>query len=172
LAGERVETVVERLGNVLAAELGYELIDVEYHKEGPDWVLRCFIDAPDGIGIEDCQRFSEAFEPVLDKEDPIPGSYLLEVSSPGLERTLKKDRDFVRFAGNWVEIKLHQPIDGRKLWSGELLGFKTATSGAAETDQVILLKIDETIIEIPRKIVANARLAPELLSPKGGKRKK
>lgn len=151
---ERIEAVVERLGNEVAAELGYELIEVEYRKEGPDWVLRLFIDHENGIGIEDCQRFSEALGVVLDEKDPIPGKYLLEVSSPGIERPLKKDRDFVRFAGKMVEIKLIKPINNRKTYRGELMGIT-----GDDSERKVALKInDSNILEIPRNEITKANL--------------
>lgn len=166
MAGERIEKVVENLGNALAATLGLELVEVEYRKEGPDWVLRCFIDKPDGVGIEDCQRFSEAFGPILDQEDPIPGSYLLEVSSPGLERPLKKDHDFERFRGNMVEIKTHQALNGHKIYRGELVELRRAAP-----ENLIVIKSDGNIVEIPQKMVAKAHLVSELFSPKGGNKR-
>lgn len=151
---ERIEAIVERLGNEVAAELGYELIEVEYCKEGPDWVLRLFIDHENGIGIEDCQRFSEALDVVLDEKDPIPGKYLLEVSSPGIERPLKKDHDFIRFTGNMVEIKLVKPINNRKTYRGELMGIT-----GDDSERKVALKIDDSnILEIPRNEIAKANL--------------
>jgi ribosome maturation factor RimP len=154
LAKERIEVIVERLGNEVAAKLGYELIEVEYRKEGPDWVLRLFIDHENGIGIEDCQRFSEALDGVLDEKDPIPGKYLLEVSSPGIERPLKKERDFIRFSGNMVEIKLIKPINNRKTYRGELMGIT-----GDDSERKVALKIDDSnILEIPRNEIAKANL--------------
>ncbi len=165
---ERIETVVERLGNQVAANLNYELVDVEYRKEGPDWVLRCFIDKENGVGIEDCQRFSEALDKVLDEADPIPGKYLLEVSSPGIERPLKKEADFIKFAGKLVEIKLNKAINNRKTYHGELLGII-----GGELDRRIGLKIDDTnILEIPRNEIAKANLRIEICSGEGGKKRK
>lgn len=158
MAKERIETIVERLGNQVAADLGYELLEVEYRKEGPDWVLRCFIDHENGIGIDDCQRFSEALDVVLDEEDPIPGKYLLEVSSPGIERPLKKELDFIRFAGKMAEIKLIKPINNCKTYRGELLGMVGDHSG-----RKVALKInDSNILEIPRNEIAKAKLIFEI----------
>lgn len=168
MAKERIETVVERLGNQVAANLGYELVEVEYRKEGPDWVLRCFIDSETGIGIEDCQRFSEALDRVLDEQDPIPGKYLLEVSSPGLERPLKKDRDFLRFAGNMVELKLVKAFNNQKIYQGELIGLV-----GDDLERKVALKIDESnIIEFPRNEIVKANLIFEIYGEKGGKKRK
>jgi ribosome maturation factor RimP len=168
LARERIETSVTRLANRLAAQLGYELVEVIYSKEGPDWILRCTIDtiAAGSVGINDCQRFSEALEKLLDQEDPIPGHYLLEVSSPGLERPLKTERDFERFAGRQIAIRLHQPLLGRKSFSGQLLGI----SGSAAT-AVIKIKSDDQLLEIPYSNLAKVNLAVELFGGEGGRRK-
>lgn len=158
MAKERIETVVKRLGNQVAADLGYELLEVEYRKEGPDWVLRCFIDHENGIGIDDCQRFSEALDVVLDEKDPIPGKYLLEVSSPGIERPLKKDRDFIRFAGKMVEIKLSKPINNCKTYRGELMGMV-----GDDSELKVALKIDKSnVLEIPRNEIVKANLILEI----------
>lgn len=165
--GRIVEKVIE-LANPLAAELGYELVDVEYRKEGSNWVLRCAIDCETGVGINECQRFSEALERLLDTADPIPGSYLLEVSSPGLERPLRKDGDFVRFAGNMVEIKLSRPLDGRKTYSGILSGVRQAeNSGSLK----IVIDNQGQITEIPREMITKANLSADSLNPKKGGKK-
>lgn len=165
---ERIETIVERLGNQVAANLNYELVDVEYRKEGPDWVLRCFIDKENGVGIEDCQRFSEALDKVLDEADPIPGRYLLEVSSPGIERPLKKEGDFIRFAGKMIEIKLNKALNNRKTYHGELIGLL-----GDESERKVVLKIDDlNILEIPRNEIAKAKLLIDISSGEGGKKRK
>lgn len=164
---ERIEDAVERLGGPLAEELGYELVALEYRKEGPDWVLRCFIDSPTGIGINECQHFSEALGKLLDEKDPIPGSYLLEVSSPGIERPLKKDKDFTRFCGKKIELTLHQAMNGQKVYQGELLGL---VSG--ETEPMIRLQLADQVVDFPRTKVAKAQLKAEFFGSEGGKKKK
>jgi ribosome maturation factor RimP len=123
MAGRKVEDIVEELAKPIADELSFELVDVEYLKEGANWYLRIFIDKPGGVTIDDCQALSERMSVILDREDPIKQSYMLEVSSPG-ERPLKKDRDFERFRGEYVEIRLYQPLNGKKVYEGELLGLK------------------------------------------------
>lgn len=105
----------------LAEALSYELVDVEFIKEGANWYLRVYIDKPGGIAIDDCEAVSRQLSDRLDELDPIKQSYILEVSSPG-ERPLKKERDYDRFKGEWVEVKLYQPLDGRKLFEGKLMG--------------------------------------------------
>ena len=126
-----------------------ELVDVEYVKER-DWYLRVFIDKAGGIEIDDCQALSERLEKVLDEKDIIRDSYILEVSSPGLDRQLKKPRDFVREQGKKVDVTLYAPVDGTKKFTGVLEGYdedaKTVTiDGKAwplEKISVIRLHID------------------------------
>src|SRR5690606_40192933 len=90
-----------------------ELVDVEYVKEPSGWVLRVFIDKPGGVDLEDCRQVSEALDLKLDEEDPIPGSYCLEVSSPGLERPVKKPSDYQRFAGRKAQIRTYSALHAR-----------------------------------------------------------
>jgi len=123
LAGEnRTVTLVRQMLEPLLATAGYELVDVEYQKEGRDWILRLYIDQETGIGLDDCQKVSHLVSELMDRDDPIPGAYLLEVSSPGLERPLKKMTDYQRFAGQKAEIRLFQPLDGSRRYTGKLLG--------------------------------------------------
>ncbi len=115
------QDIIELAAPVVEA-LNYELVDVEFIKEGANWYLRIYIDKPGGISIDDCQAVSEQMSEILDKKDPIEQSYYLEVSSPGLERPLKTERDFIKYKGELVEVKVFQPIDGKKLFEGELVG--------------------------------------------------
>ncbi|MBO4852487.1 MAG: ribosome maturation factor RimP [Schwartzia sp.] len=117
-----VENTVWRIAEELLEGSGVELVDVEYVKE-KDWYLRVFIDKPEGIGIEDCQALSEKLEARLDEQDVVPEAYMLEVSSPGLDRVLKKPRDFEREQGKAVEVSLYEPIDGEKRIVGALESF-------------------------------------------------
>jgi ribosome maturation factor RimP len=121
MAKKKVEEIVEELAQPIIEEMGFELVDVEFLKEGANWYLRVYIDKQGGITIDDCQVISERLSDMLDKQDPIRQSYILEVSSPG-ERPLKKDRDYERFRGEFVEVKLYQPLNGKKIYEGELLG--------------------------------------------------
>ena len=100
-----------------------EIYDVEYVKEGADWYLRAYIDKPEGVNIIDCENVSRALSDALDKADFIPDAYILEVSSPGLGRTLKKDKHLQKSIGEEVEIKLFKPIDKCKEFAGVLTGF-------------------------------------------------
>ena len=102
------------------ADSGLELADVEYQKEHGGWVLRLVIDKPGGVSLDDCAHISQRAGDILDREDPIPQSYRLEVASPGIDRPLKTRKDFIRFQGEWIEIHLYAPIDGQKVLVGML----------------------------------------------------
>lgn len=115
---------VRQMAEPLADGLGLLLWDVQFVKEGAQWYLRVFIDKEEGVGIDDCVDMTHALSPVLDKEDPIPQEYMLEVSSPGLNRKLARPEHFEAFLGAPVLVKLIRPLeDGRRELSGELLGF-------------------------------------------------
>lgn len=136
-SGENMNKIAQsvyELALPLAREQGVELWDVEYVKEGGQWFLRVYIDKDGGVGIDDCERFSRAFDPVLDEADPIPGSYVFEVSSAGAERELKRPSDFARFLGSHVEVKLYKAVEQQKTWRGTLTAYAdgdvTVTVGA------------------------------------------
>lgn len=101
---------------------GYELVELELTGGGGDRTLRLFIDSPEGIGLEDCQAVSGAVEEVLDEHDPIPDTYSLEVSSPGIDRPLRRESDFERFAGERVKVRTFAPVDGQRSFTGTLKG--------------------------------------------------
>lgn len=103
--------------------LGYELYDVEYEKEYDNWVLTLFIDRPEGVSLDDCELVSNAVDPILDEADPIEQAYYLSVSSVGLDRPLKKDKDFNRNLGGKIDIRLYAPVDGKKELTGTLVSF-------------------------------------------------
>lgn len=141
----KVETQVESLMAEILAGTDYELVDVDYIKER-DWYLRIFVDKAGGIDLDDCQKISEQLGAKLDAADIIGGAYILEVSSPGIDRILKKDKDFVREAGKVVDVTLYAPLDGKKLFVGELLS----------RDEKFLYVKD--IAPLPREKVAQVRL--------------
>lgn len=124
MAGKNgVAAKVTQLVSGIIAELGYELIDVEYVKEGSKWYLRLYVDKEGGITIDDCQNVHEHVTDVIDAADPIQGPYYFEVSSPGLDRPLKTERDFERYKGEAVEVSLYAPDDaGVKNYEGILAG--------------------------------------------------
>lgn len=114
---------VYALAEPIAAGQGIEIWDVEYLREAGQWFLRVYIDREGGVGIDECERFSRALDPVLDEADPIPGSYVFEVSSAGAERELKRPGDFERFLGSFVEVRLYRAVDGVKAFTGFLRGY-------------------------------------------------
>ena len=115
----------EKLASKIAEDLGYEIWDVRYLKEGKDWILRIYIDSQNGITIEDCEKMSRAIDSPLDKLDPIKNPYCLEVSSPGLERELVKDEHFQKFLGQKVKVRLIRPLENKeKDFNGTLISFK------------------------------------------------
>lgn len=119
----KIEQIAKDLVMPVLEKNNFELVDVEYKKEGIHWYLRVYIDKEGGITLDDCQLVSEYLSDKLDEVDPIEHSYILEVSSPGLDRPLKKPRDFERNIGKEIEISLYAPIDKRKKFEGELIEF-------------------------------------------------
>lgn len=120
--GNTVSTVWE-LAEPIAKQLGYELWDVRFEKEGADWFLRIFIDKEDGISINDCVDMTHALDEPLDEADPIDQSYCLEVCSPGLERPLKRDSHFEKSIGKPVQVKMIRPLNGERELKGTLKGY-------------------------------------------------
>lgn len=115
----KVEARVESLMQEIISNTDFELVDVEYIKEH-DWYLRIFVDKVGGIDLDDCQMLSEKLGEILDKDPIIESAYILEVSSPGIDRVLKKDKDFLRESGKKVDVTLYAPIDGKKFITGVL----------------------------------------------------
>lgn len=152
MAKSRVVTAVEELITPVLDEMGIELVDVVYIKEGGRWFLRIFIDQPGGIGLDDCQRVSERIDPLLDEHDPVPHSYALEVSSPGIERPLKKLADFERFTGRKISINTFVPVEGGRRFKGVLV---------AASNHSVTLEADGNSVVIPMEQVASARLVAE-----------
>lgn len=150
----KVTEVVEELAAPILAELGLELIEVEYVKEGKSWFLRVYIDKDTGVDIEECGLVSEKLSEKLDEIDPISHNYFLEVSSPGAERPLKKDKDFEKAIGKNIFLKTYEPIDGEKTFEGTLIHF----DGSIVKIEV-KIKTRKKMVEIPYEKVASARLA-------------
>ncbi|MBP5633223.1 MAG: ribosome maturation factor RimP [Clostridia bacterium] len=143
---------VKQIAEPKAEELGLELIDCEYKKEGGRRVLRLYIDKKGGVGLDDCEAVSRSVEPVLDSEDFIDEAYTFEVSSPGLDRPLKTDRDFARYEGEDVEVGLYAAIDGKKKFTGKLIGRKDGVVSidcggqTLEFQQKDISKVKRTIV--------------------------
>jgi ribosome maturation factor RimP len=150
----KVTETVEELVTPIVDDLNLELVDIEYVKEGKEWFLRVFIDKEQGVDIEECGLVSERLSEKLDELDPIPYNYFLEVSSPGAERPLKKEKDYKSAIGKNVLIKTYEPIDGEKTFEGKLTQF----DGETVTVEV-RVKTRIKTISIPYEKVANARLA-------------
>lgn len=153
MSGEsKIESAVRALLNPVIEGEGYELVEVAYKKEGKDWFLRLFIDHENGIGLDDCQKISRAVDGVLDEADLVPHSYLLEVSSPGLERPLKKITDYQRFSGQKAEIKLFQPEAGSRRIVGIIQGVN---------DGQIMIETESGQRQVPFEQIASAHLVFE-----------
>lgn len=148
---EDYEAMTERLIEPIMKENNFELVDVEYVKEVGNWYLRVYVDKEGGITIDDCELVSRAFSEILDEKDYIEDAYIFEVSSPGLGRQLKKDKDFNRSIGEEVEIKLYKAIDKRKEFSGILTAF--------DKDTITIELEDESSMVFNRPEIAMVRLA-------------
>lgn len=159
MSGIAEENIAERARALLEPVLqrdGYELVEVEWSRAGGRWTLRLFIDKEGGVGIDDCQNTSRTVEPILDVEDFIGPAYDLEVSSPGLDRPLRKPEHFARYAGQRVAVKAYGPLTdtapgspARKSWTGVLRGFE---------DHKVLVDVDGTLHRIPHDRIAKAHL--------------
>lgn len=146
------QSVMDLIGPVLEAE-GLELVDVEYKKEGPNWILRIFIDKEGGVTVADCQKVSHLTGDLIDVEETIKIPFNLEVSSPGLDRSLKREKDFLKFKGKRIRLHSLSPIDNKRKFTGILADFK---------DQIIFIDLDGKPFEIPLSQVAKANLVIEI----------
>ncbi|HHX02197.1 MAG TPA: ribosome maturation factor RimP [Firmicutes bacterium] len=142
-------SLVTALMDQITAGTDIELVDVEYVKESGHYFLRVFIDKPGGVTVEDCQKVNVSLSEHLDAADPIDHAYMLEVSSPGLDRPLKKSSDFARNIGRRISIKTYQPFYGKKQFEGELTAIEDGT---------IKLDLGDGEIELPYEQIAKARL--------------
>lgn len=143
--------IIKEICEPLVEELKYELVDIEFVKEGPSYFLRVYLDKPGGINLDDCQKMSQLLSDILDEKDPIKVAYYLEVSSPGLDRPLKTDKDLKRNIGKDIEVKLYEALNGKKLIEGTLDNYNESS--------IILKTETNTIIEIPRELVAVIKLS-------------
>lgn len=139
-----IEPTIERLG--------YELADLEVKLGGRSGVVRVFIDQPDGVGLDDCEKVSLAVSALLDVEDPVPGHYDLEVSSPGLDRKLTKPEHFHRFIGEILKVQMRFPIEGRKRFRGVL---------ESSDEENIVVAVDGMAHTLPIATIDTARLVPD-----------
>ncbi len=146
---------VAKIASPIVEELELELVDVEFVKEGRDWFLRVYIDTPNGnIDIDQCSQVSEKLSEELDRTDPIPQNYFLEVSSPGAERPLKKEEDFQKAIGQFVFIKTYEAINDMKEFEGYLLAY-----GPEGAEVEMRIKTRKLTVVIDQDKIALARLA-------------
>ena len=148
LASSNIETKIENLLKNIIENIGYELYDVRYEKEGKDFYLRIIIDKPEGIDINDCETVNNAINDILDEADYIKDQYFLEVSSPGLERILRKDKHFEKQIGNEIGLKLFKPINKQK----ELIGVLEEYN-----ENELTIKVEDETLKINLKDIAIAK---------------
>lgn len=146
---------IRQLLDPILASLGLTLWDLEFQRQGPKWLLRIYIDREAGVTLNDCESVSRDLSAALDVEDIITHAYQLEVSSPGLDRTLAKPEHYTRFADRTVKIKVYQPIDGQKVFRGKLLGL-------SDTGMVKIEITPGTIMEFDMSTITKASLEIEL----------
>ena len=146
------DATLTRLLQPLIQDLGYEFVGLEHSSNPKNPVLVIYIDRPEGITVDDCESVSREVAALLDVEDPIPGHYSLEVSSPGLDRPLFTLEQFERFSGEEVKVSLYAPLDGRRKFRGRILG---VAGGRVRLDQ------DGTAVELDMGNIAKARLVPD-----------
>jgi len=148
---DKIRGVAERV----TSGRGYELADVELKRERGGFLVRLYVDREGGIGLEDLQSVSEEVSAILDAEDPVPASYTLEVSSPGLDRPLKTEADYRRFLGRLARLSSYEPVGGRRHWTGRLTSFEDGVVG------ISLEKEGGTLCRIPLGKIAHGRLEVE-----------
>jgi len=143
---------LRRLLQAGAEALGFELVDVELAGAGRHLVVRVYIDGPHGVSVDDCADVSRQLSAILDVEDPIPGHYTLEVSSPGLDRPLVTPEDFRRHLGATIKVRLHEPLQGRRNFTGRL---------AAVADDRVVVEVDQERFDLALAGIDRARLVPK-----------
>lgn len=142
--------IIKNISEPIAEELGYDLVDIEFVKEGPNNFLRVYIHKPDGVNLDDCQKMSQLLSSKLDEEDPISVAYYLEISSPGLDRPLKTDKDLERNLNKEIDIRLYRAFNGKKTIEGILETY--------DEDHITIRVGDNNIVNIPRDKVALIKL--------------
>ena len=150
MTSKEIEKKALEIGEPISEEQGVYIVDVSYEKRPDGYALCYYIDRENGVGIDECEAFSRAVEDGLDKSDPIEGNYVLEVSSPGVDRRLVKEREFKYYIGREVDVKLFKELDGEKEFTGTLIGYENKTA--------IIARGDKTL-EIPVKQAAYIKLS-------------
>ena len=138
----KTELIAFEIGDAIAEKCGVYLVDAQYKKEAGKQYLRLFIDKEDGVGIDDCEEFSRAFSDAIDELDPIEAEYILEVSSPGVDRKLKTEREFLHYIGREVDVKLFKAENGKKEFTGFLKSFENGTC-IIESDEEIEVNVKD-----------------------------
>lgn len=147
---KKIEETVLELAEPVALEHDVYVVDISYKKSDEGYELCVYIDKEGGVGIDDCESFSRAFEEVMDREDPIESNYTLEVSSPGVDRKLVKDREFEYYIGREVDVKLYKSLEGLKEFTGILTDYK---------DKTAYIEYQNNILQIPAKEAAYIKLS-------------
>ena len=147
-----IHRAVTELIEPVFRENNIELVDVEYKKVGKTWTLKVFIDKNEGVKVDDCQKLSREIEDLIEVHELIDVSYVLEVSSPGLDRSLKKERDFLRNKGKQIQVKTFSPVNNNKQFTGTIRDFTNAT---------LLLEVNNSIWEVKLDKIAQAKLIIE-----------
>lgn len=150
-------SVIKKLEDLIKLPIeedNYELVDIQYSKRGKDWTLQIFIDKEGGVNLDDCEKMSEKLAAILDKTNLIQNSYILEVSSPGIERPLKKLKDFVRFIGKKVSVRLKTPIMNCRDFQGKI--------SSVQEDSIEIEISQDNRITIPFSEIIFAQLKPDL----------
>lgn len=141
----KIEQLAFSIGDEIAKKQGVFLVHCEYVREKGQYFLRLFVDKDGGIGIDDCEEFSRAFSDSIDLIDPIDQEYILEVSSPGAQRQLKTEREFLHYVGREVDVKLFAPKDGKKEFSGVLTGFSDGTAQIDADGEIYQIPVKEAV---------------------------
>jgi ribosome maturation factor RimP len=148
----QIESRASAIAKSAAEPFGLEVVDTEFVKDSGVWYVRVYIDKPGGVGIDDCADLSRAMGSELDRQDFIPQSYILEVSSSG-EKPIRSDEEYDRFKGRWALITTYNDIDGRKRFEGVLQG---------NSGDCVLIEVDGVVLQVPRPSINSARLAVHL----------
>lgn len=146
---DKIEKIVEELAEPVVEDLGFELVAVEFIEEEGEWYLRIYIDKDGGVNLDDCTNVSRILNEKIDEVDPIEQSYYFEVSSPGLDRPIKKEKDFIKYSGSKVRVILNKQIDGKEVFEGILKGL---------TNDEVIIKIKNIDKKLKRKDIKSVRL--------------
>ena len=157
-----IESLRELIEPIILSE-EMDLIDIEYLRESRGWILRIYIDKEGGVNLNHCSQISEQIGDLIEIKDLIPHSYFLEVSSPGLNRPLKKEKDFITYVGETIKVKTFKPIDQKRNFQGKLLGYKEGK---------VIMRLDSQEVHIPFSLISKANIQYQFPDPKKKKTNK